>query len=131
MANDVNYIVNNLFWCWSPDIGSGNIAAYYLGDKYVDVLGLDAYTPDLPGKAQKVYNEILKYNQPFGFTEYSYEAGGEFYKKINFDYSIFLKWIDENFPETTFFLPGVITKEWLANPGRTKTIKCSGHSKSG
>ena len=114
--------LNNLLWCWSPDIGPGNIAAYYPGDKYVDVVGLDAYTPDLPTKAQRVYNEILKYNKPFGFTEYGCEAGGEFYKKIDFDYSIFLKWIDENFPETTFFLAWRDNKGMVGKPGVRKLL---------
>jgi mannan endo-1,4-beta-mannosidase len=104
-----NYIVNekglnNMLWCWGPSAQHTNLDRYYPGDEYVDLVALDAYTPDLPKKAMEAYKTILKYNKPFGWGEYGCQAGPVFYEKIDFDYSIMLKWIKKDFPETTFFL---------------------------
>ena len=35
--------LHNLLWVYSPDHGA-KVASYYPGDRYVDVVGLDAYT---------------------------------------------------------------------------------------
>jgi mannan endo-1,4-beta-mannosidase len=96
--------LNNLLWCWSPDAGPGNIHQYYPGDRYVDMVGLDAYSPDLPAKALDAYNEIRRYDKPFGFSEYGCVQGSDTLNAKTFDYSIFLDWLKHDFPDAVYFL---------------------------
>lgn len=102
-----DYIVNqkglkNLLWCWSPNIG-GAFNEYYPGDEYVDIVGLDAYSSDLAKDCKESYHRILKYGKPFGFSEYGCVGGGA-KKADTFDYSLFLDWLKNDFPETVYFL---------------------------
>lgn len=96
--------LDNLLWCWSPDAGPGNIHTYYPGDEYVDMVGLDAYSPDLPTKALDAYHEILRYDKPFGFSEYGCVQGSDTLRARDFDYGIFLDWLKKDFPEAVYFL---------------------------
>ena len=96
--------LNILLWCWSPDAGKGNMHDFYPGDAYVDIVGLDSYGPDLPGKALANYQEILKYDKPFGFTEYGCVQGADTTAAANFDYAVMVDWLTQDFPEAVFFL---------------------------
>ncbi len=114
--------LDNLLWCWSPSCQHTDLDKYYPGDEYVDVVGLDAYTPDLPKKAQAAYQKIIEYGKPFGWTEYGCQGGPVFYQEIDFDYSIFLDWIEESFPATTFFLAWRDAKGMVGKPGVHKLL---------
>ncbi|CAL2083492.1 glycosyl hydrolase [Tenacibaculum sp. 190524A02b] len=96
--------LDNMLWCWSPDAGPGNIHDYYPGDEYVDIVGLDSYGADLPKKALDDYKEILKYNKPFGFSEYGCVQGGDKKTAATFDYSVLKDWLHKEFPEAVYFL---------------------------
>jgi mannan endo-1,4-beta-mannosidase len=99
--------LNNMLWCFSPDAGQPDYMLYYPGDEYVDIVGLDAYTLDLPTRAKNGYKELIALGKPFGFTEYGCYGGGG---PVNpnerelFDYSILVEWLQEDFPEAVFFL---------------------------
>jgi mannan endo-1,4-beta-mannosidase len=61
--------LDNLLWVYSPNHGN-KTAAYYAGDHYVDVVGLDAYTDFVDPEHIKGYAEVAQIQKPFGFTEY-------------------------------------------------------------
>lgn len=94
--------LNNLIWCWSPNTGS-RIMDFYPGDAFVDVVGLDAYTPELPSVAKTNYKELLKLEKPFGFTEYGCVAGGD-KTAGDFDFALLGEWLKNDFPQAVFFL---------------------------
>jgi len=99
--------LNNMLWCYSPDAGQPDYLLYYPGDIYVDIVGLDAYTQDLPVRAKSGYKELIALGKPFGFTEYGCYSGGGLSnpdaRKL-FDYSIMSEWLQNEFPEAVFFL---------------------------
>ncbi len=95
--------LTGLLWCYSPDAGQPGYMDYYPGDEYVDIVGLDAYTPDLPEKAKEGYKTLIKLNKPFGFTEYGCVSGNPDQKEI-FDFSVMAEWLKEDFPKAVFFL---------------------------
>ncbi|MFC2125221.1 glycosyl hydrolase [Bacteroidota bacterium] len=107
-----NYLVEekglkNMLWCYSPDAGQPDYLLYYPGDAYVDIVGLDAYTQDLPSRARKGYEELIALGKPFGFTEYGCYSGGGLSnpdERELFDYSIMGDWLQNDFPEAVFFL---------------------------
>ena len=107
-----NYLVEekkleNMLWCFSPDAGQPDYLLYYPGSEYVDIVGLDAYTQDLPGRAREGYETLITLGKPFGFTEYGCYHGGGLSnpdERILFDYSIMSKWLQTDFPEAVFFL---------------------------
>ena len=51
--------LNNLLWVYGPNHGS-KTAAYYAGDQYVDLIGLDAYTDFVDPQHIKGYDEIIR-----------------------------------------------------------------------
>ena len=61
--------LDNLLWVYSPNHGN-KTAAYYAGDHYVDLVGLDAYTDFVDTNHIKGFAEAAKIEKPFGFTEY-------------------------------------------------------------
>jgi mannan endo-1,4-beta-mannosidase len=59
--------LDNLLWVYSPNHGT-RTAAYYAGDRYVDLVGLDAYTDFVDTNHIKGYAEVARLGKPFGFT---------------------------------------------------------------
>ncbi len=57
--------LNNLLWVYGPNHGQ-KTAAYYAGDRYVDVVGLDAYTDYVDREHIKGYEEIVALGKPLG-----------------------------------------------------------------
>lgn len=112
--------LDNLLWCWSPDAWAKPFNRYYPGDAYVDVVGLDAYTPNLPAIGD-VYPAIMKYNKPFGFSEFGCQAG-TLTRHPDFDYSVFLDWITETFPEAVYMLAWRDYKGMVNKPGVRKLL---------
>ena len=56
--------LDNLLWVYSPNHGN-KTAAYYAGDDYVDLVGLDAYTDFVDTDHIKGYAEVAKIEKPF------------------------------------------------------------------
>ena len=98
--------LNNLLWVYAPNHGS-NTAAYYPGDRYVDIVGLDAYTDDVDTNHIFGYPEVAALPKPFGFTEFGPHGSAD--PPGDFDYLRFLNGVKTDFPRTVFFM------SWNAN----------------
>jgi mannan endo-1,4-beta-mannosidase len=93
--------LDNLIWVYGPNHGK-RTAAYYAGDDYVDIVGLDAYTDFLDPEHVQGYDEIVALNKPFGFSEYG--PHGSSNPPGDYDYRRFLEGVKENFPKTCYFM---------------------------
>jgi len=93
--------LDNLLWVYSPNHGS-KTTAYYAGDHYVDLVGLDAYTDFVDNDHIKGYAEVAKIEKPFGFTEYG--PHGPHNPPGDYDYRHFLEGVKKDFPRAVFFM---------------------------
>jgi mannan endo-1,4-beta-mannosidase len=93
--------LNNLLWVYGPNHGK-KTAAYYAGDRYVDIVGLDAYTDFVDPKHVLGYPEVARLPKPFGFTEFG--PHGPQNPPGDYDYLRFRDGIEANFPRTVFWL---------------------------
>ena len=93
--------LDNLLWVYGPNHGQ-NTAKYYPGDRYVDIVGLDAYTDFIDPEHIRGYKEIAALPKPFGFTEYG--PHGSQNPPGDYDYRRFLQGVEKNFPKTCFFM---------------------------
>jgi mannan endo-1,4-beta-mannosidase len=92
--------LDNLLWVYGPNHGD-RTAAYYAGDDYVDLVGLDAYTDFIDREHIRGYEEIARLPKPFGFAEFG--PHGAKNPPADFDYRRLLEGIRKNFPRTVFF----------------------------
>ena len=92
--------LNNLLWTYAPNHGP-KTAAYYGGDNYVDLVGLDAYTDFVDPEHIKGYADVVQLPKPFGFTEYG--PHGPQNPPGDYDYMRFLAGVQKNFPRAAFF----------------------------
>ena len=93
--------LNNLLWVYGPNHGK-KTAAYYAGDRYVDIVGLDAYTDFVDPKHILGYPEVARLPKPFGFTEFG--PHGPHNPPGDYNYLRFRDGIEANFPRTVFWL---------------------------
>jgi mannan endo-1,4-beta-mannosidase len=93
--------LNNLLWVYGPNHGQ-RTAAYYAGDRYVDVVGLDAYTDFVDRAHIRGYEEVAALPKPFGFTEYG--PHGSQNPPGDYDYRRFIAGLEKEFPKTCFFM---------------------------
>ncbi len=93
--------LDNLLWVYGPNHGK-NTVAYYPGDAYVDLVGLDAYTDIVDLAHIRGYAEVAALPKPFGFTEYG--PHGSENPPGDYDYRRFLDGIKKDFPKTCFFM---------------------------
>jgi mannan endo-1,4-beta-mannosidase len=93
--------LDNLLWVYGPNHGS-KVAAYYPGDRFADVVGLDAYTDFVDPAHIKGYRELAAIPKPFGFTEFGPHGASN--PPGDYDYPRLLSGINEHFPEAKFFM---------------------------
>ncbi|HVU07788.1 MAG TPA: glycosyl hydrolase [Verrucomicrobiae bacterium] len=93
--------LNNLLWVYAPNHGT-NTVVYYPGDKYVDLVGLDAYTDFVDTNHVHGYAEIARIKKPFGFTEFGPHGSAD--PPGSYDYTRFLAGVKKNFPRAVFFM---------------------------
>ncbi len=93
--------LDNLLWVYGPNHGT-NAADYYPGDRFVDLVGLDAYTDFIDTNHIHGYAEVSKLNKPFGFTEFGPHAPSN--PPGDYDYLRFIGGIKKYFPKTVFFM---------------------------
>lgn len=93
--------LDNLLWVYSPNHGD-KTAAYYPGDHYVDLVGLDAYTDFVDTNHIKGYAEVARLGKPFGFAEFG--PHGSHNPPGDYDYLRFIEGIEKDFPNTVFFM---------------------------
>ena len=114
--------LENLLWVYGPNHGQ-NTARYYAGDRYVDMVGLDAYTDFVDPQHIKGYDEVAALPKPFGFTEFG--PHGSRSPPGDYDYLRFIEGVTKNFPKTCLFMcwnakwslaSNLNTKELLNHP---------------
>jgi len=93
--------LDNLLWVYSPNHGA-KTAAYYPGDNYVDLVGLDAYTDFVDPEHVKGQPEVARLPKPFGFTEFG--PFGPQNPPGDYDYLHFLEGVTNHFPQAVFFM---------------------------
>ena len=93
--------LDHLLWVYGPNHGQ-NTAKYYAGDRYVDLVGLDAYTDFIDPEHIRGYAEVAALPKPFGFTEYG--PHGSSNPPGDYDYRRFIAGIEKHFPKTCFFM---------------------------
>ncbi|MGA2035147.1 MAG: glycosyl hydrolase [Thermoguttaceae bacterium] len=108
--------LDNLLWVYSPNHGE-RTAAYYAGDRYVDIVGLDAYTDFVDPQHIRGYDAVAKLPKPFAFTEFG--PHGSSNPPGDYDYTRFINGVRKHFPKTTFFLAW----NWKWSLGRNHNAK--------
>ncbi|HUA38560.1 MAG TPA: glycosyl hydrolase [Candidatus Sulfopaludibacter sp.] len=93
--------LDNLLWVYAPNHGT-NTAVYYPGNRYVDLVGLDAYTDFVDTNHIFGYPAVARLPKPFGFTEFG--PHGPSNPPGDYDYLRFLQGVQTNFPRTVFFM---------------------------
>jgi len=110
--------LDHLLWVYGPNHGQ-NTAKYYAGDRYVDLVGLDAYTDFIDPEHIRGYAEVAALPKPFGFTEYG--PHGSSNPPGDYDYRRFIAGIEKHFPKTCFFMTW--NAKWsLARNNNTKEL---------
>jgi mannan endo-1,4-beta-mannosidase len=114
--------LDNLLWVYSPNHGQ-KTAAYYPGNHYADLVGLDAYTDFIDTNHIKGYAEVAGLGKPVGFTEFG--PHGSRNPPGDYDYLRLIQGITNQFPHAVFFMSwngkwslarNNNTKELLAHP---------------
>jgi mannan endo-1,4-beta-mannosidase len=93
--------LDNLLWVYSPLQGA-RTAAYYPGDAYVDLVGLDAYTDFVGPDRINGYAEVAALPKPFGFPEFG--PYGSNAPPGDYDYRRFLDGLTQHFPRAVYFM---------------------------
>ncbi len=110
--------LDNLLWVYGPNHGT-RAAAYYAGDHYVDLVGLDAYTDYIDKEHIRGYDEVARLPKPFGFSEYGPHGPQD--PPGDYDYRLFIQGITNQFPATVFFMSW--NGKWsLARNNNTKEL---------
>ena len=95
--------LNNLLWVYAPNQGD-KTADYYAGDRYVDIVGLDAYTDFVDPQHIRGYDAVARLPKPFGFTEFG--PHGPEKPPGHYDYLRFIGGVEKHFPKRLSFSPG-------------------------
>jgi len=93
--------LHNLIWSYGPNQGS-RTGAYYPGDGYADIIGLDLYNDNIDPAHLKGYTDIAKINKPYGLTEFGPHGASS--PPGDYDYRLLLDGLAQNFPATRHFL---------------------------
>jgi uncharacterized protein (DUF1684 family) len=94
--------LHNLIWAYASNYGKHRIDAYYPGDAYTDLVGLDTYTDHIDPDHIKGFPELAALDKPCGFTEFG--PHGATKPPGDYDYRRLLDGIEKNFPRTRHFL---------------------------
>lgn len=93
--------LHNLIWIYGPNMGP-DTAAYYPGDGFVDLVGVDAYTDFVDAKHILGFDALLKTDKPIGFSEYGPHGASN--PPGDFDFTRFADGLAANFPQASFFM---------------------------
>ena len=93
--------LDNLLWVYAPNHGD-HTADYYPGDRYVDLVGVDAYTDFVDTNHIQGTAAVLALAKPFGFAEFG--PHDPFQPPGDYDYRRFIEGVQTNFPRTAWFM---------------------------
>lgn len=101
--------LHNLLWVYSavPEANSGRSADYaYPGDGYVDIVGVDAYMPEL--QIDDDYQTLTRFGKPFMLSEFGPIKGSDVeadptLKEPHYDYARLIQQIRQRYPQTVGF----------------------------
>jgi mannan endo-1,4-beta-mannosidase len=93
--------LHNLIWVYSPNMGA-TAAAYYPGDAFVDLVGIDVYTDNLDPTHVQGFESLLKRGKPAGFGEFG--PHGSSNPPGDFDYARLAAALRSHFPEAVFVM---------------------------
>jgi len=93
--------LHNLIWAYGPNHGK-RTAAYYPGDAFVDLVGLDAYTDHVDPQHIGGFADVAALKKPVGFTEFGPHGASN--PPGDFDYRRLLDGLAKNFPQARHFL---------------------------
>jgi mannan endo-1,4-beta-mannosidase len=101
--------LHNLLWTYNPMAGCGKRAMdYYPGASFVDIVGLDIYSPNIAGEVAN-YELLKTTGKPFALTEFGpgnvpFTADTFANATLNCDYGKFPELLLKHFPDTVFFV---------------------------
>lgn len=93
--------LHNLIWVYSPNMG-GRVGDYYPGDRFVDLVGIDAYTDNVDPGHIKGFDALLRTGKPAGFGEFG--PHGSTNPPGDFDFTRFARGLAASFPGAVFFM---------------------------
>ncbi|MGA2246834.1 MAG: glycosyl hydrolase [Verrucomicrobiota bacterium] len=109
--------LDNLLWIYAPNHGD-HTGDYYPGDRYVDLVGVDAYTDFVDTDHIKGTAEVLALPKPFGFAEFG--PHDPFNPPGDYDYLRFINGAKDHFPQLAWFMA------WNGNWGLTTNKNVTG-----
>lgn len=108
--------LHHLIWSYGPNHGL-RTAAYFPGERYADLTGIDAYTDHIDGEHIFGYDVVAALKKPVGFTEFGPHGASN--PPGDYDFRRFLEGIAKNFPQSRHFL--VWDAKW--NPAENRFAK--------
>jgi mannan endo-1,4-beta-mannosidase len=101
--------LHNLLWVYAPDDSRDKAAAYYPGDAFADIVGLDNYNNNAAGLELASYAEMTALGKPFGLTEFSPKTSTATPEKA--DFRVLVEGgLKTRYPKIAFFLAW--DREW-------------------
>lgn len=95
--------LHNLLWVYAPDDSRDRSTAYYPGDAYVDIAGLDNYNFGASELDLDAYDAIAALGKPIGLTEFSPKTNQKTPDQA--DWRVLLEGgLKQRFTRITFFL---------------------------
>lgn len=98
--------LDNLLWVYSP-VSGPDAHLCYPGDRFVDLVGLDAYTNAVNRDGIAGYPALARTGKPFGLSEFGPHSS--FNPPGDFDFSGFVPALQRDFPRACYFMA------WNAN----------------
>ncbi len=84
--------LDNLIWLLGYSGNGGNMAAWYPGDDYVDLIGADSYTPGANGRLYREVEELAPEGMPIVFHECGTIPTELQMKRANAQWLMFMVW---------------------------------------
>jgi len=113
--------LKNIAWVYSPCLWPVKYLKWYPGDKYVDIVCVDAYTSIIHPYFDQAYKELSSLNKPLGIGEFGPcdASDWEGIKPCHFEFDKLIKEIREYYPDFIFFMTWDIHMS-MAHPFHSK-----------
>ena len=94
--------LDNLIWVLGYSGNGTNLAAWYPGDDYVDLIGADSYTPGANGHLYKAVAEIAPEGMPIVYHECGAIPTQEQMAEADSPWSMFMVWHGESLTDEQY-----------------------------